>query len=118
MGYALRSLESDTHFHSNNGFWPHILDLAQQYGWNPEGTINGMRAQEIGLEKVQAENVRNVNGYYSGDFIEIVTKSDANKLADALEKALIWDKWDTYTISKTGIKEVIDLCRYGAFEIV
>ena len=54
MGYELRSLEKDTSISSNNGFWVNVLDLAQQNGWNPEGTINGMRAQEIGLEKVQA----------------------------------------------------------------
>jgi len=77
-----------------------------------------MRAQEIGFEKVQAENVRNVNGYYSGGPIEIVTKSDAHKLADALEKALLEGKGTTNTISKTGIKQVIDLCRHGAFEII
>jgi hypothetical protein len=77
-----------------------------------------MRAQEIGLEKVLAENVRNLDGYYSVRRIEIVTKSDANKLADALEKALNWYKWDKITISKTGIKEVIELCRHGAFEII
>ena len=102
----------------NNGFYVSILDLAKHYGWNPEDTINGMRAQEIGLEKVQAENVRNVNGYYSGDFIEIVTKLDANNLADALQRALLDGKENTNIISKTGIKKVIDLCRHGAFEII
>ena len=117
MGYELRSLETDEQFTSNNGFWVNVLDLAQQYGWNPDGTIDGMRTEEIGWEKAQAENVRNVDGYYSGGPIEIVTKSDANKLADALEKALNWYKWDKITISKTGINKVIDLCRHGAFEI-
>ena len=77
-----------------------------------------MPTEEIGWEKAQAENVRNVNGYYCGGFIEIVTKTDANKLADALEKVLIWDSVNTIPISKTGIKEVIDLCRHGAFEIM
>ena len=41
MGYDLRSLEKDTSISSNNGFWVNVLDLAQQYGWNPEGTIDG-----------------------------------------------------------------------------
>jgi hypothetical protein len=118
MGYELRSLEADEQFTSNNGFWSLVLDLAQNNGWNPEGTIDGMHAQEIGLEKVQADNVRNLNGYYCGGFIEIVTKSDANKLADALEKALLEGKGNTNTISKTGIKEVIELCRHGAFEVI
>ena len=103
MGYELRSLENDASISSNNGFWPLVLDIAQKYGWNPEGTIDGMLAQEIGLEKVQAENARNASGYYSGGPIEIVTKSDANKLADALERALIWRNWDSNTISKTGV---------------
>ncbi len=115
MGYKLRSLENDAYFSSNNGFLVNVLDLAQHYGWNPEGTIDSMRTEEIAWEKAQAENVRNVNGYYCGGFIEIVTKSDANKLADALEKALLES---TNTISKTGIKKVIDLCRHGAFEII
>ena len=77
-----------------------------------------MRAEEIGWEKAQAENARNVDGYYSSGPIEIVTKSAANKLADALEKALMWDSVHTIPISKTGIKKVIDLCRHGAFEII
>ena len=118
MGYELRSLENDASISSNNGFWVNVLDLAQQNGWNPEGTINGMRVEEIGWDKTLEENMRNANGYYSGDFIEIVTKPDANKLADALEKALMWDTWNNNQISKTGIKEVIDLCRHGAFEII
>jgi hypothetical protein len=99
-------------------FWVNVLDLAQHYGWNPEGTIDGMRAQKIGLEKAQAENVRNINGYSSGGPIEIVTKSDANNLADALEKELIWRKLDRTTISISGIKEILDICRNGAFEII
>ena len=118
MGYELRSLEHDATISSNNGFWVNVLDLAQHHGWNPEGTIDGMRAEEIGWEKVQAENVRKMHGYYCGGFIEIVTKPDANKLADALEKALLEGKGNTNTISKTGIKKVIDLCRHGAFEII
>jgi len=118
MGYELRSLENDAQFHSNNGFWPLVLDLAQNYGWNPEGTIDGMRAQEMGLEKVQAENVRNFNGYYCGGIIETVTKSDANKLADALEKALTNCAVIDKICSSTGIIKVIDLCRHGAFEII
>ena len=118
MGYELRSLEKDASISSNNGFWVNILNLAQQNGWNPEGTIDGMRAEEIGWEKAQAENARNANGYYSGGPIEIVTRSDAHNLADALEKALIWDSVNTIPISKTGVKEVIDLCRQGAFEVI
>ena len=122
MGYELRSLESNAHFLSNYGFWPHVLDIAQHYGWNPEGTIDGMRTQEIGWEKAQAENARNVDGYYSGGFIEIVTKSDANKLADALQRVLTDfaknDKKINKSCSCNSIKEVIELCRHGAFEII
>lgn len=60
----------------------------------------------------------NINGYCSGGPIEIVTKSDANNLADALEKELIWRKLDRTTISISGIKEILDICRNGAFEII
>lgn len=118
MGYELRSLENDAYFSSNNGFWSTILDLAQKYDWNPDGTLNGMRVEEIGWDKTLDENIRNTNGYYTGSIIEIVTKSDANKLADALEKALLEGKGNTNTISKTRINEVIEFCRHGAFEII
>jgi hypothetical protein len=71
--------------------WYGILDLAEQYGWNPRGTVNPER-----LDDLEAS----LAGYYLGGMAEsngkgrsiesrLVVLEDALNLAEALDQAFL-----------------------------
>jgi len=77
MGYDLKG--DGGRFRWNVTSWPLLLELAQQYGWEPQGTT--LHDDEGVIEDEWA------GGYCSNDGQQ-VSAADAAALADALERAL------------------------------
>ena len=63
--------------------WRSLLKLAEQYGWQPEGTDQGRLSQE---GKDQASGHSWSGTYFSNDY-QIVADSDARALGQALLRA-------------------------------
>lgn len=115
--------------------WPKLLYVAIHYGWEPAGTI-------APIDRHSDEPILDWDGgYFSNDF-QTVTADDAWQLADALERALadIPDDADTSLEfecpadpadvpdgadllwfrsprQRTPIREFVQYCRKGDFEI-
>jgi hypothetical protein len=75
------------------GGWEKLLQIAEDYGWEPQGTIHPHWAPE----EVQEER----GGYLTSDF-QYVTDEDALNLAMALEQALV-DMPDTDEAKKYDV---------------
>lgn len=58
-------------------FWPVLVELAKRYGWKPQGTA-----------PPEDEEPSTWRGSYTGNCGQIVTATDANALADAIEALL------------------------------
>ena len=111
MGYDLLGFNKDE-FRWTGSDWFRVLDLAQLFGWSPQGTIN--------------DEIKNwKGGYFSNDY-QLVTKDDAKCLAGALKKALnnpekvsIPDNLDSLLrgSSEDYLREFIDFCMNDAFVI-
>ncbi len=77
MGMDLVS-ESGAEFRVTGSGWAYYLNLAKEYGWNPEGT-----------ERPQgASSSRKWSGHYDSNEGQRVSKRDAAAMALALEAAL------------------------------
>lgn len=116
--------------------WYGILELAEEYGWNPMGTIpsnpedNGMILAGLGLGDAQ-----DWSGNYWSEHQSLVLLEDALNLADSLELATLnyepqyIPSLYYFTIfgenngsngtqpSLGAIQGVIDLCSLGMFKI-
>ncbi len=113
--------------------WFGLLDLAEEYGWNPFGPV--LPGQWHALEP-------DLGGYDPGDLASgmpdegtggrrLVTLDDALNLADALEKALLdyeplnvpasfylfAPKTEDELPGLGAISETLEICRLGAFWI-
>jgi hypothetical protein len=127
-------------FHFNNCAWSKILNLAEQYGWEPAGTIDPYWADE--------PDTHEWNGNYTSHDGQAVKSEDAENMADALEKSLkdiravdrdtvveriirenpehswgpSWymtphEFWGTGSKGKQIIKDLIKFCKQGGFRI-
>jgi hypothetical protein len=90
MGYDLFSAnenltEDQRNYYLSIFSWPMILELAQQYGWKPMGTVQYQQFKED--VTLLYEDHKWSGGYYSNDG-QAVVADDAKALADALESAL------------------------------
>lgn len=120
----------------NKQTWYGILDLAEEHGWNPMGTIQpgwGEEADPI-QDPWSYESQLALSGGYTEDEVSLVLFEDALNFADALEHAFIvyepeWT-WLYYFDDnpfampakqfKPGIGAislVVDFCREGTFYI-
>ncbi len=118
--------------------WPRLLQIAEEYGWEPAGTTVDPHDEE------EMPHGRWSGGYTSND-AQTVTAEDARNLADALERALpdIPDEdvlahlknemgcirmapdppdiddldWFCGPDSKEHIRQFIRFCRAGSFRI-
>jgi hypothetical protein len=97
MGFDLSNRQGQS-YRFNFFDWPNLLRLAEQYGWEPEGTTldpehlaDREEDEELSPEEVAAEVAESLEkwegGYCTNDF-QVVSAEDARNLADALEKAL------------------------------
>jgi hypothetical protein len=86
MGMDLRGAGGD--FRWNYPYWLNLLQLAQEYGWEPAGTLPGPGCNEDD-EEFAEEDVPDEQrcGYDTNDY-QRVTAEDAKNLAAALERAL------------------------------
>ncbi len=87
MGYELYNLEDNSEFRWNSSGWPSILKLAKKFGWTPEGTdipswFTGAERKEI------VANKPDYKWNYIGNDGQVITATDAAKIANALKKGL------------------------------
>jgi hypothetical protein len=85
--------------------WSQLLQLAEDYGWQPDGTIQ----MDLKTDEVRPER----GGYFTSDY-QRVTDTDAANMATALERAL---PDITGADNKEWVREVIAFCRAGGFTI-
>ena len=102
MGYDLYSQkeglpEGEGYFRWNIWYWPPILSLAHNFGWQPAGTVFYPLTQaDIELHELSAEDqahhqeiMDEWTGEYDSNSGQIVTTRDALNMAVALERALL-----------------------------
>jgi hypothetical protein len=70
----------------NNWTWFGILELAEEYGWNPLGTVIPDDLDWIGVDPAYLDPGI---GIYWGKEARLVLLEDALNLADALEEAFL-----------------------------
>lgn len=143
MGVDLSS--RDRHMHLGGLCWDLMLYLTEKHGWKPQGTVMDLETlswwgEDLEedetpeeLEERKKKYVEDWDGDYSCNAGQRVTEEDACNMADALEKALEND--DIFVdceqcivgkLTKTPfmidhrkafIKDFIDFCRLGSFQI-
>ena len=87
MGYDLYNLEDNSEFRWNIYDWQPLLRLATDYGWTPEGTdippwYTGAERKEI------IARMPDYKKNYTGNDGQVITASDAAKIANALKISL------------------------------
>jgi hypothetical protein len=87
LSYRLRNQDDpDRAVRMNNWTWYGILELAENYGWNPRGTVTPERMELAGF---YSGNGKLRVGEYWGNETRLVLLEDALNLADALEEAFL-----------------------------
>ena len=118
----------------NGQTWDALLDLAEEHGWNPLGTmLPEWQIWAVGLGDSDAEGP--CLGSYTPDRIRLVALEDALNLGEALERAfLAYEPQRVHSYSELaliGVAEpaglqrpsigaiaaAADFCRQGAFWI-
>ncbi len=119
----------------SNGAWYDIISLAEDYGWNPMGTLNDEWTLGLagGFSEISLDGPDFWEDSYTGEDGSLVLLDDALNLADALERAFIEsdpqpsldylpgyvDGWGrTNGSSRAGIGVILavkDFCQHGAF---
>jgi hypothetical protein len=115
--------------------WYGILDMAEEYGWNPMGAVLPGQFEAYELSPFGTYLGRPLNLYWNGGSNDgrLVVIEDALNLADALERAFLeyepvrvpasyflFEPLDGSMPSRPSIgalSAVIDICRTGAFWI-
>jgi len=97
----------------SHNHWAFILNIAGKFGWDPEG----VKCDYPDFDPM----------CYSSNDGQVVSKTDANKLADALEKAVShvpnsknnekYLKFGTFGEVKEWLREYIKFFRQGEFQI-
>ena len=121
----------------NEDAWFGILDLAEDYGWNPMGTLPAESWLDLDFSAIweDADDFDPWVGSYTSNECRLVAIEDALNLADALELAFLEYEPERVQslmeISMAGrlihkhdlrpgigaIMAVMEFCRYGAFWI-
>ena len=134
MIYRLKNENgTDQSLHLTGESWHGILDLAEEYGWNPMGALWAGEDEGYGLPA--AGTHLGVSLYWNGgsEHRRLVVFEDALNLADALERAFIeiepkrlpasyffFEPQDQSTPVRPGLgalMAVIEICRRGPFWI-
>jgi hypothetical protein len=135
MAYHLRNEHNpDLSLAINGQTWDALLDLAEEHGWNPLGTmLPEWQVWAVGLGDSDAEGP--CLGSYTPDCIRLVALEDALNLGEALERAfLAYEPQRVHSYSELaliGVAEpagprrpsigaiaaAADFCRQGAFWI-
>ena len=134
MVYRLRNEKDPTHIiHLTRETWYSILDLAEEFGWNPMGAVLPGQFQEY--EHSYAGSYLGFNLYWNGGSDEgrLVVFEDALNMADALDQAFMeyepvrvpasyflfepLDQTLPIRPSLGALSAVMGICRMGAFWI-
>ena len=131
MGIDLGNKNGNS-FRFRHNAWARLLNLAEDYGWQPQGTE---------LDDCYPEEDRgNWGGGYSSNDLQIVNANDAANLADAVERVLaeipeerrrVSRRKEVYSIEELSrisaegffrggqerIRRAIEFFREGAFQI-
>lgn len=119
----------------SNGAWFDIISLAEDYGWNPMGTVYEEWTLGLvgGFPEFSLDGPGFWSGSYTGEDGSLVLLDDALNLADALERAFIesdpqpsldylpgyadgWGQTDgSLRVGIGVILAVKDFCHHGAF---
>lgn len=84
MGMDLHRVKDGVYFRWANNSWYAILELAQEFGWEPAGTV----PSKLMLNVHGEEAAKRWTGSYTHNEYQIITDEDACNMADALERAL------------------------------
>jgi hypothetical protein len=135
--YHLRNQKNPTqNLRLTSSAWRWTLEVAEQSGWNPMGTIH--QNLLTGLSMGPFDDLFDMqpgNGTYTPLTSRLVMLEDALNLMDALEQAFLdyepapvcscrsafrteWDDWKERARPGVGILLALaDFCRYGSFWI-
>jgi hypothetical protein len=121
--------------HLTSETWYSILDLAEEYGWNPMGAVLPGQFQEYEYSSAGSYLGVTLNLYWNGgsDDGRLVVFEDALNMADALDQAFMeyeplrvpasyfifepYDQAIPVRPSLGALSAVIEICRTGAFWI-
>lgn len=138
MSYQLRNQEDPSKtLRMSKEAWHSILDLAEEYGWNPRGTVPTDWWMKINLypDGFDPFDPESWDGGYTPNSGRLVLLDDALNLADALEQAFIDYEPELAPsfvhVSMTGLAGAVaqirpsigaiiaatDFCRLGSFLI-
>lgn len=136
MVYRLRNEKASNNcVHLTGETWYSILDLAEEFGWNPMGAVIPGEFQEYGLSSAGTHLGVALNLYWNGgsEGGRLVVFEDALNMADALERAFMeyepvrvpasyfffepLDQTSPTRPALGALAAVIDICRTGAFWI-
>ena len=136
MVYQLRNDKyPDNSIHLTQETWYGILDLAEEYGWNPMGAVLPGQFSNYELTSAGYYLGTPLNLYWNGgsDDGRLVIIEDALNLADALDRAFmeyepvrvpasyfVFEPLDQAFPQRPSIgalSAVIEICRSGAFWI-
>ena len=67
--------------------WRSLLELAEQYGWQPEGTTGPLDQGRLSQDGKDQASGRSWNGTYFSNDHQLVADSDARALGQALLRA-------------------------------
>ena len=92
--------------------WRRMLQLAQEFGWTPEGTVE-MDYMQLDADFPDKETAARAEraGYFSNDG-QLVTDTDAAAIAMALRRAL------QSPSTPRDVEEFADYCAKGGFRII
>jgi hypothetical protein len=121
--------------HLTSETWYSILDLAEEYGWNPMGAVLPGQFHEYEYSSAGSYLGVSLNLYWNGGSDEgrLVVFEDALNMADALDQAFMeyeplrvpasyfifepYDQTVPVRPSLGALSAVIEICRTGAFWI-
>jgi hypothetical protein len=134
--YRLRNEKDPNNtIHLTKETWYSILDLAEEYGWNPMGAVLPGQFQSYELPSAGSYLGVPLNWYWNGGSEDdrLVVFEDALNMADALDRAFMEyeplrvpasyfffepiDQVIPFRPSIGALSAVIDICRTGAFWI-
>ncbi|MFO7623192.1 MAG: hypothetical protein R6V73_02490 [Anaerolineales bacterium] len=136
MVYRLKNEKDPNNaIHLTSETWYSILDLAEEYGWNPMGAVLPGQFQEYEYSSAGSYLGVTLNLYWNGgsDDGRLVVFEDALNMADALDQAFMeyeplrvpasyfifepYDQAIPVRPSLGALSAVIEICRTGAFWI-
>lgn len=92
MSYQLRNQEDPNKtLRMSKEAWHSVLDLAEEYGWNPRGTVlpDWWLKSDLSPDGFDPFDPESWDGGYTPNSDRLVLLEDALNLADALEQAFI-----------------------------